>query len=355
MAQCTVPMAKHTNCTPQPAPMIRPPVTIPIAFVQGMLSGVAPDSALRAVYLADAGIAPELIGQPGARVTAEQYTALFCLLMDRLDDECLGLLSRPLKRGSLVLLARAAASAPTLEAALRRTAHTFRVLQDDVLLEPVRNGELAGLSIHFTDPSRTFSPFLHELLLRMFWRLLAWLAGGQLPAARFDFAFSSPAYASSYGKVFPAALQFGCVRSAFWFDAARLNDPVRQDESALRAYLTDAQAQMIVPRRVGNLVSTRVRDNLQRTLPVWPDLGATAEMLSMSGSTLQRRLAAEGTSFQALKDELRRDLAIVRLNTSAVPLAQLAYELGFADSPAFQRAFKGWTGSAPGAYRKGEQ
>ena len=73
----------------------------------------------------------------------------------------------------------------------------------------------------------------------------------------------------------------------------------------------------------------------------------------MAASTLQRRLAADGTSFQALKDELRRDLAIVRLNTSTVPLATLADELGFADSAAFQRAFKGWTGSAPGAYRRG--
>lgn len=334
--------------------MLRPPVTIPIAFVHGMLSGVPPDSALRAGFLTDAGIAPELIDQPGARVTAEQYTALFCLLMDRLDDECLGLLSRPLKRGSLALLTRAAASAPTLESALRRAAHTFRLLQDDVLLEPVHDGELAGLSIRPTDPSRTFAPFLHELLLRMLWRLLAWLAGGQLPAVRFDFAFSSPPYASSYGKVFPAALHFGCPRSAFWFDAARLSDPVRQDEAALRAWLAEAQAQVIAPRRIGNPLSTRVRENLQRTLPVWPDLCATADAMNMSGSTLQRRLAAEGTSFQALKDELRRDLAIVRLNSSAVPLAQLAYELGFADSPAFQRAFKGWTGSAPGTYRRGK-
>lgn len=333
--------------------MIRPPVTIPIAFVHGMLSGVAPDSALRGGYLADAGIAPELIDHPGARVTAEQYTALFCLLMDRLDDECLGLLSRPFKPGSFALMTRAAASAPTLQRALRRAAHTFSVLQDDVVLEPVREGDLAGLSIRLNDPSRNVAPFLHELLLRLLWRLLAWLAGGQLPAVRFDFAFSSPPYASSYGKVFPAALHFGCPRSAFWFDAARLNDPVRQDEAALRAYLADARAQVIVPRRMGDLLSARVRECLQRTLSVWPDLAATADALNMSGSTLQRRLAAEGTSFQALKDELRRDLAIVRLNSSNVPLAQLAYELGFADSPAFQRAFKGWTGSAPGAYRKG--
>ena len=120
----------------------------------------------------------------------------------------------------------------------------------------------------------------------------------------------------------------------------------------MRTFLADARAHVIVPPRGADLVVTRVRKHLQGTQPEWPDLAATAEALYMAPSTLQRRLAADGTSFQALKDELRRDLAIVRLNTSTVPLAALAYELGFADSAAFQRAFKSWTGSAPGAYRR---
>jgi AraC-like DNA-binding protein len=72
----------------------------------------------------------------------------------------------------------------------------------------------------------------------------------------------------------------------------------------------------------------------------------------MSVSTLQRHLAGEGSSFQQVKDHLRRDLAIVRLNTSTIQLSALASELGFSDQAVFQRAFKTWTGSAPGAYRR---
>lgn len=330
-----------------------PPVTIPIAFVHGMLSGVQGRGLFGDQCLADAGIAPELLVQVAARVTSDQYVALFRLLVERLDDDALGLLSRPFKRGSFALVARAAMGATTLEVATRRIAHTFRLLQDDVALELLREGAVAGLGLHFTAPLIAQRTFLHEMLLRVFWRLLAWLAGGQLHATRFDFAFESPPYAGSYGKVFPAPLNFGQQRSAFWFDQQRLKEPVRRDEAALRVFLSDAQANVVVPRRGGDEVSARVRSHLQLAQPAWPDLGATAESLHMTTATLQRRLASEGTSFQVLKDELRRDIAIVRLSTSTVSLGELAYEMGFADSAAFQRAFKGWTGSAPGTYRLG--
>jgi AraC-like DNA-binding protein len=337
----------------RPPSSLHPPVTVSIAFVSGMLSGVKAHGQSCEPFLADAGIAPQLLEQPSARVTAQQYVALFQSLSERLDDDVLGFLSRPLKGGSLALVVRSAAGEDNLEKAMRRAARTFGLLQDDVALEPVRAGSLAGLALRFADPSVARLAFLHELLLRSFWRLLAWLAGGKLPAARFDFAFESPPYAGSYGKIFPAPLQFGQRQSAFWFDAKLLAQPVRRDAAALRAFLAEARANVVLPPRADELVGARVRQHLQRSQPAWPDLAATADALHMAPSTLQRRLAVDGTSFQALKDELRRDLAIVRLNTTTVPLAALADELGFADSAAFQRAFKNWTGSAPGAYRKG--
>jgi AraC-like DNA-binding protein len=330
-----------------------PPVTISVVFVHGLLSGVRSRSLACDAFLADAGIDKALLEQAGARVTAAQYVSLFQSLTDRLDDDLLGFLSRPLRHGSFALVVRSAAGEDTLERAMRRTARTFGLLQTDFELELVRGGDLAGFTLRFTDPAIAQSVPLHELLLRVLWRLFAWLAGGKLPVARFDFAFPSPSYASSYGKIFTAPLRFEQQRSGFWFEADTLTRPVRRDKAAVKAYLADARSNVILPPRDGDLISARVRRHLQHSQPAWPDLAATAEALHMAASTLQKRLAADGTSYQALKDVLRRDLAIVRLHTSAVPLVALADELGFADSAAFQRAFKHWTGSAPGAYRRG--
>jgi AraC-like DNA-binding protein len=344
-------MAKGLN--PRPGSRMPPPVTIPIALVRGMLSGVDPCGPAYDAFLGDAGIARDLLAQDAARATAVQYIALYRFLIERLADEAIGLLSRPLKPGCFALIARAAMGAPELETAIRRCARTFSLVQDDVQVELVRDGQLAGVALRFGAPAVSRPLFVSEMLVRVAWRLLAWLAGGQLPVARFDFAFPPPAHVESYAKVFPAPLNFDQARSAFWFDARRLKGPVRRDEAALKCFLAEAQAYVIVPPVAKEPTVSRVRQFLRQARPAWPDLAATAAALHKSVSTLQRHLALEGTSFQALKDELRRDIAIVRLSTSPVPLAALAQELGFRDSAAFQRAFKTWTGSAPGAYRGG--
>ncbi len=109
--------------------MLPPPLTIPIAFVRGMLSGLEARGLPFDTFLTDSGIAPELLQQAGARVTAGQYVALFKLLTDRLEDDGLCFFSRPLKRGSYALMARMALSAPNLEVAIRRIAPAAAALR----------------------------------------------------------------------------------------------------------------------------------------------------------------------------------------------------------------------------------
>jgi AraC-like DNA-binding protein len=60
----------------------------------------------------------------------------------------------------------------------------------------------------------------------------------------------------------------------------------------------------------------------------------------------------EGSSFRAIKDALRRDLALTQIERTARPIATIAADLGYAEPSAFFRAFLAWTGEAPSAYRK---
>ncbi|MBH1979311.1 MAG: AraC family transcriptional regulator [Comamonadaceae bacterium] len=331
--------------------MLSPPSSIPIVFVHSMLAGLAAAKQPTQEWLAAAGIAPALLDHPSARVTADQYARLLRVLMERSGDEALGFLSRPLRPGTLALLARSTLGAGTLGVALRRLVRAFGLVQDDLCMDLLHEGSLSAVALRPANPTAAYPVFLYELMLRVFWRLLAWLAGGRLPVHRFDFAFPRPPHASSYAQLFPGNVVFDQPCCAFWFDSRRLQTPVRRDEAALRSFLAEAQTQIIIPRRGEGSLPARVRAHLLREQPHWPSLASCAAALNMAVSTLQRRLAEEHTSFRAVKDSLRRDMAIARLNSSQVPLAVLAGELGFSDSAAFQRAFKGWTGAPPGSYR----
>ena len=335
---------------------MRPVVTVPIFAIQGLLDGARIKGLATPEWLENvlgrATIGESLLEIEVPRVTMTQYLALLSAVKDSLDDECLGYLrGRPLRCGSFALMARSTLGAKTLGAALSRLAGSFALLQDDVTLVPVSEGSLSGVALQMNGGPGTHDDFLHGMLLRVFWRLLVWLHGDRLVPQRFDFNFSPPPHAVSYGLIFPGTVRFGQPRTAIWFDASAFKHPVRRDWEALHSFLRATPGNLIGPHLNERNASARVRMVLQRAIPEWPDLGITAQRLHMSVSALQRHLAAEGTSFQALKDQLRRDMAIVRLTSSDASHAAIAADLGFTDSTAFQRAFKLWTGGTPGAYR----
>jgi AraC-like DNA-binding protein len=95
-----------------------------------------------------------------------------------------------------------------------------------------------------------------------------------------------------------------------------------------------------------------LRERLKPTLRagVTP-VGPMARALALSTRTLQRRLGELGTSYGDVLDDLRRDLARIRLEQRDLSVAAAARQLGYSDSRAFIRAFRRWTGATPGAYQ----
>lgn len=77
-----------------------------------------------------------------------------------------------------------------------------------------------------------------------------------------------------------------------------------------------------------------------------------AAMLGSSERTLRRQLAREGTSFRDVKERVLKSRAQQLLASTAMPVADVAEHLGFADASTFCQAFRRWSGQTPSAYRK---
>jgi AraC-like DNA-binding protein len=85
-----------------------------------------------------------------------------------------------------------------------------------------------------------------------------------------------------------------------------------------------------------------------------PSLDEAARRLGTSSRTLQRRLAAEGTTFQAIVDAVRVDRAKVLL-VAGSRVKEVAVRVGFTTTAAFTRAFRRQVGVTPHAFRKGSE
>jgi AraC-like DNA-binding protein len=78
---------------------------------------------------------------------------------------------------------------------------------------------------------------------------------------------------------------------------------------------------------------------------------SVARALATSVRSLQRRLAAAGSSYQQLVDLARKDAAERYLTTSSFAIGEIAYLLGYSEAAAFNRAFRRWHKTTPQAFR----
>ena len=321
----------------------------PMAFVRAMVVAYEKYGADPTEALQRARIAPHSLHRAHARITAEQMETFSEAAMRQLDDEALGWFSRRLPWGSYGMLCRASLGSPDLGMALKRWCRHHGLLVDDVRLTLRVTGQRADLTI---EERRPVDPRMREFclltLLRNVHGIACWLIDSRIPLLAASFAHAPPVHHASYALMFPGPVHFNAVVTGISFDAQYLGLPLRRDEAALRTMLRRALPLLVLPYRRDRLLVQRVRE----LLGVQQTADTVASALHMSVRTLHRQLKEEGTSLQALKDQVRRDLAIQLLTRTTRSVKQIALAVAFRNETSFTRAFGQWTGESPTAYRR---
>ncbi|WP_242359939.1 AraC family transcriptional regulator [Anaeromyxobacter sp. SG17] len=326
--------------------------TVSMHFVGAAVAGLSGEA--RARVLASAGIPADLLATPHARVPAESFSALWLAVNRELDDEFFGLDRRRMKCGSFALLCHAVLHAGTLERALRRMLRGFAVFLDDVRAELRVEGRDAVVVVTNGIADASARRFADETFLIMVHGLMCWLAGRRIPLTTAEFAHPRPPYAQEYTVMYSQRLRFDAERTAIRFDAQLLALPIRQTASSLKTFLRTAPQSVFLKYTNEESWTARLRRRLRRSIGQleWPRLEDVAREFHVAPTTLRRRLDAEGTSYQGIKDELRRDAAVHHLCGTRLSVAEIAATLGFQETSAFHRAFKRWSGVQPGEYRR---
>ncbi len=327
--------------------------SVAMCFVRSAMAGAIERGENAANILRESAIDPALWDDEQARVSPAAYSTMLKLVAQVLDDEMFGLDSRGMKVGSFAMLCHAAVHTPTLGKALRVICRFFGLVLDDVRISLDQRQRLARLTLTPTAPGLPKHVFLYEALLTFIHGLACWLVRRRIPLLRADFCYPAPPYVSEYTLLYSSRLRFDRSEVAVLFEAEVLELPILQDHRSLKAFLAQAPENMLVKYKNIGSQASRVRRFLRR-VPVaeWPDLPEVAVSLGMPPSTLRRHLSHDGTSFQAIKDALRHDLAVAWLRQGDRPVADVAADLGYAEPSAFHRAFRKWTGLTPGAFRR---
>lgn len=203
---------------------------------------------------------------------------------------------------------------------------------------------------------QTAEPFgrqVYDLVIALGCTIVRELTGGQAKPLRLLQCCAPPEAPARYAAMLKAPVLFDQEQTCIVVSAADMRRPLPGADVAARDRIRDAIEKMVD----GELAdaAARARHILRPSLMIGEASHArVARALGLGPRTLTRRLAAAGTSFEEIKDEVRYNVARELLALTRQPVGQIAAALDYATSSAFNHAFRRWAGVSPSQWRARE-
>ncbi|MBH2031514.1 MAG: AraC family transcriptional regulator [Pseudomonadales bacterium] len=315
---------------------------------QVVAKGFDPNEVLR-----KADIPEELVHAPHARIPVDKLAKVVQGTWEVLQDEYLGFTLTPGKIGTLYLMGKLAIHEPNLEKALKIAIRYYRTIETNYQIDLIKEGDEGRLVFTLNNPELDPHHLFSEFLMIVWHRFFSWLVGKYILLGHTTFSYPPPTQVDEYKFLFPGNQSFDQPVTSLSFHKTYLQLPVIQSESALKEYFHRTPIDILVKLENDDSFSTRIRLMIETQMEQgFPDFTIVASAFNMAPQTLRRKLALEGTPYQAIKDNIRRDFAIFHLTQRYLPINEIALKVGFTEPGAFIRAFKSWTGVTPGDYRR---
>lgn len=289
--------------------------------------------------------------------SADSFVALYRQAIEQLEAKVAqGEGQPPMRKCEVDLMCRCLLSCGHLGEAILCAAQFCAMLEPRAgSLSLDVQGKVATFHMDSLRQKRSSAACLVDLTgLFCYLQLFGWLIGQPLRAHQVFLAHPERQDAAPFLGLFDAPVAVGKRTYGFCFDAALLNRQVIRKPAELAAFLVDFPFRLIGAPPSAVSVTQQVRGFLEAALShelELPTLSSIATALDTTEPTLRRRLAAAGTSYQALRKLCLSESAQRCLRDTDWSIGRIAGHLGFASEAAFRRAFLSWTGQAPSRYR----
>lgn len=339
-----------------------------ISETMGSMQGVVPAETLRllpelidalgqdgARFLTDRGVDPGLLSQSDRPIIGFQLIHLLEDAAAALDCPDIGMRlavrQRGVKMGNLFELVMK--NSPTVGDALRFCAGYVRTYSGSVSMGLSAEGPSAQtfVQLEFLLPQIFSQGQAAEHMMLRTCNIVSEISCGRVWPREVRFTHANIASAAVYRQNFRSRVRFGQPVSGLCFDTADLKAPVPHADPQIHQLATFFIENQFPARAVP--VATQVRALVSRHVDSEDCTSEfVAATIGLQLRTLQRRLREEGTSFEAIRDEVRREIALQCLTRSRVPLGRVAEMLGYAEASAFSRSCHRWFSASPRELRK---
>lgn len=296
-----------------------------------------------ALYL-ECGLDPLKLNDPRARYPLDRSRTLWRLANERIKDPCWGLAAGEVFRPTdFHALGYAFLASRTLESALLRLERYFRIVIEDVFLRIVSDH---SLTIAYVSPSAEadITP-IQDTRWSVILRLCRDAYGPHL--ALQEVQLTHAWQGCGYEQYFGCPVRYESDRSGLTFPIEAMRQPlpaVNRELAKTNDRILSEFDRSLTDTSITSRVRRIVMDGLSSGKPSARDV---ARALALAPRTLQRKLQEEGTTFQAVSDAVRKDLAVQYVQSGKYDLSEITYLTGFANPSAFSRAYKAWTGRPP--------
>lgn len=306
-----------------------------------------------AALLTRAGLIPETVDDPAARLEARAQIKLLELAAEELDDPLFGFrLARCFDLGEIGLVYYVIASSPDLAGALRNAERYSRIVNEGVRLR-CSFGEGAAITLEYVDTDRRLDRQHIEFWLVTLVRICREVTSSRLAPRRLTVRHFRQAPPADFKSFFGTEVEFGSDVDEIVLSAPVASLPtVRRDahlNTLLRRYAEEALA--LRPAKHGSTLAA-----VERLLPELLPHGKAhtsdvARRLGISSRTLSRKLHDEGATFAEILDDFRKALAKRYLSEHELQVSEIAWLLGYRELSSLTHAFKRWTGMTPKQFR----
>jgi AraC-like DNA-binding protein len=323
---------------------------VPIGFVSDALDCVRARGLPVGPILKSANIPASLPSLPNGHISVQQFALLWRAVSSAIEDEAFDVGARAMRPGSFDMLCACVIHSQSLGRAIRRALQFLNLILDDPKARLVTEGRTARILLEDAAPPR--SAFAYRAYWVMLHGVICWLVGRRIPLRQVDFSAAQPSRESDFRLFFGAPVRFGQPVGQIVFDTRFLRLPIIRSDRSLKHFLRRAPENILVGYYYDAGTANALRHQLQSISPEeWPSFDDIGRQLRIPMTTLRRRLKEEGQSFHALKDEVRRDMAVDLLLKTTLSISEVSVRLGYREASAFYRAFQNWMACSPGHYR----